>query len=221
MVVALVSCRNGPCRGYLLIYRSLFYIVWFLWCQPVANHRMVASSLFTFNAATGIDGVLHQASIWSEMIFASRTITSLQKVLSAWRMYHKLLASTLLTALLSWAACLSRGFFFFPDLVLFLNFFFLFLSIKQKLQRNEETLTGKIQEPSIKYCESGIQLIYRLQSGIQIKSAGNKIWDEILSQHCPYQWQYANLNFPQLVKFLLLNLQYCNSYSGKATIEEF
>jgi hypothetical protein len=31
MVVALVSCRNGPCRGCLLIYRSLFYIVWFLW----------------------------------------------------------------------------------------------------------------------------------------------------------------------------------------------
>jgi hypothetical protein len=25
MVVALVSCRNGPCRGYLLMYRSLFY----------------------------------------------------------------------------------------------------------------------------------------------------------------------------------------------------
>jgi hypothetical protein len=25
MAVALVSCRNGPCRGYLLIYRSLFY----------------------------------------------------------------------------------------------------------------------------------------------------------------------------------------------------
>jgi hypothetical protein len=23
--------RNGPCRGYLILYRSLFYIVWFLW----------------------------------------------------------------------------------------------------------------------------------------------------------------------------------------------
>jgi hypothetical protein len=35
MVVALVSCRNGPCRGYLLIYRSLFYIyiVGFLWLE--------------------------------------------------------------------------------------------------------------------------------------------------------------------------------------------
>jgi hypothetical protein len=31
MVVALVSCRNGPRRGWLLIYRFLFYIVWFLW----------------------------------------------------------------------------------------------------------------------------------------------------------------------------------------------
>jgi hypothetical protein len=42
MVEALVSCRNGPCRGYLLIYRSLFYIVSFLWHRT--NFRSIKRS---------------------------------------------------------------------------------------------------------------------------------------------------------------------------------
>jgi hypothetical protein len=40
-VVALVSDRNGPCRGCLLIYRSLLLILWFLWvvtCNKILIH---------------------------------------------------------------------------------------------------------------------------------------------------------------------------------------
>jgi hypothetical protein len=50
MVVALVSYRNGPCRGclLLLLYRSLSYIVWFLWTGPgfvSPNYPIILHSL--------------------------------------------------------------------------------------------------------------------------------------------------------------------------------
>jgi hypothetical protein len=62
MVVALVSCRNGPCRGCLLIYRSLFYIVWFLWHWAAAV-RGCTTQTHTSNLSHGGggDGILQQA----------------------------------------------------------------------------------------------------------------------------------------------------------------
>jgi hypothetical protein len=49
MVVALVSCRNGPCRGCLLIYRSLFYIVGFLWLKLTRDPGCLMPSVWTAN----------------------------------------------------------------------------------------------------------------------------------------------------------------------------
>jgi hypothetical protein len=62
MVVALVSCRNGPCRVCLLIYRSLFYIVWFL--RIVLTSRLPVTSCIVDTAAIYIMVVKFRNTIW-------------------------------------------------------------------------------------------------------------------------------------------------------------
>jgi hypothetical protein len=59
--ITIVSCRNGPCRGCLLIYRSLFYIVWFLWWIPTFS--LWLSALYYFGSASGFPLQRKQASL--------------------------------------------------------------------------------------------------------------------------------------------------------------
>jgi regulator of replication initiation timing len=71
MVVALVSCRNGPCRGYLLIYRSRFYnsLISMVWLGEFVRYelgkfRNFLSSYVTYvHAATiSLDSSLKRAN---------------------------------------------------------------------------------------------------------------------------------------------------------------
>jgi hypothetical protein len=75
MVVALVSCRNGPCRGCLLIYRSLFNIVWFLWLAGT-THLEELFPLFSLLPVSQSPHIKWFATVFYRYCFVNRVFQS-------------------------------------------------------------------------------------------------------------------------------------------------